>query len=73
MDRWNAVELLVVGVILFAYFVPVLSVPPPSVCIRYACPGEPIEPQYGSITYILSGHGGHYFGIPLSGYYSISW
>ena len=68
MDRWNALELLVFAVILFAYFVPIVTIPPPSNCVF--CP---LEPQYGSLTYALLGHGGHYVGIFMSGYYSISW
>jgi len=73
MDRWNALELLVLGVVLFAYFAPVVIIPPPAVCVRYGCPGAPPEPQYGSLTYVLLGHGGIYIGIPMSGYYSIRW
>ena len=68
MDRWNALELLILGVVLFLYFVPIVSIPPPSNCVN--CP---VEPQYGSLTYAPFGHGGHYVGIPMSGYYSISW
>jgi len=68
MDRWNALELLVLGVILFAYFVPIIGIPPPSNCVF--CP---VEPQYGSLTYVLLGHGGYYVGIPMSGFYSITW
>jgi hypothetical protein len=68
MNRWNALELLVLAVVLFAYFVPLVSIPPPSNCVF--CP---VEPQYGSITYVLLGHGGFYAGFPLSGLYSIRW
>jgi hypothetical protein len=68
MDRWNALELLIIGVVLFAYFVPVFGIPPPSNCVF--CPAEP---QYGSLTYVLLGHGGQYVGFPMSGYYSIRW
>jgi len=67
MDRWNALELLVLGLILFAYFVPIVDIYP-SRCVF--CPAEPL---YGSLTYALLGHGGFYVGIPLSGYYSIRW
>ena len=71
MDRWNALELFILGVILFAYFVPVLSIPPPSNCVfELACP---LRPQYGSLTYVLIGHGGSYFGTFPSGSYSIMW
>jgi len=68
MDRWNALELLVVGIVLFAYFVPVVNIPPPSSCAF--CPAES---QHGSLTYVLLGHGGFYVGIPMSGDYSIRW
>ena len=65
MDRWNALELLVLGVILFAYFVPVVSIPHPSNCVfELACP---LEPQYGSLTYVYFGHGATWVG----GIYSI--
>lgn len=67
MDRWNAVELLVLGVILFAYFAPVLSIPLPEVCLRYGCPGAPLEPQYGSLTYVYLAHGATW----VAGTYSI--
>jgi len=50
MDRWNALELLILAVILFAYFVPVVSIP-------LHCVHCPIEPQYGSLTYVYLGHG----------------
>jgi hypothetical protein len=53
MDRWNALELLILGVVLFAYFIPVASIPPPSDCV-FGCPAEP---QYGSLTYVYLGHG----------------
>jgi len=68
MDRWNALEILVLGVALFAYFVPVVSIH--FNCVNTLCP---LEPQYGSLTYILIGHGGLYVGIPMSGSYSIRW
>ena len=62
MDRWNALELLILGVVLFLYFVPIVSIPPPSNCVF--CP---IEPQYGSLTYIYLGHGATW----VAGIYSI--
>ena len=68
MDRWNVLQLLVLGAILFAYFVPFVSIPPPPNCVF--CP---VEPQYGSLTYVLLGHGGHYVGIAVSGDYSVKW
>jgi hypothetical protein len=61
MDRWNALELLVLGVILFAYFVPIVSIPLPSNCVF--CP----RPQYGSLTYVFLGHGATW----VAGIYSI--
>ncbi len=68
MNRWSALELLVPGVTLFAYFVPVLRISRPPNCVF--CP---IEPQFGSLTYALLGHGEYYVGIPMSGYYSVMW
>jgi len=62
MDRWNALELLVLGVILFVYFVPIVSILPPS--NRVLCP---IEPQYGSLTYANLGNGATW----VAGIYSI--
>ena len=64
MDRWNALELLILGVILFAYFVPVVSIPLPSNCVNTLCP---LEPQYGSLTYVYLGHGATW----VAGIYSI--
>jgi hypothetical protein len=58
MDGWNALEFLVLGVILLPYFVPVVNIPPPPNC-TFGCP---VEPEYGSFTYILPGHGGFYAG-----------
>jgi hypothetical protein len=62
MDRWNAAELLVVCVLLFAYFAPVIALAPPSNCV-FGC----IEPRYGSLTYVYLGHGATW----VAGIYSI--
>ena len=67
MDRWNALELLVFGVILSVYFVPIVSIPPRSNCVFCL-----VEPRCGSLTYVLLGHGGLNVGIPMSGYYSVT-
>jgi len=66
--RYLATALGLVALAAFAFFVPIVRIPPPSNCVF--CP---VEPQYGSLTYALLGHGGHYAGILMSGYYSISW
>jgi len=60
MDRWNAIELLILGVILFAYFVPVDSIP--LHCVHCLA-----GPQYGSLTFVYFGHGATW----VSGIYSV--
>jgi len=60
MDRWNAIEFLILGVILFAYFVPVVSIP-------LHCVHCLVGPQFGSLTYVYFGHGATW----VAGIYSI--
>jgi len=73
MDRLVAVELLVIGATLFAYFAPVVYSTPPyrncvfSPSVTSMCPN--MAPYYASVTYALLGHGASYLG----GYYSIRW
>ena len=64
MRRRNvAISLAVVGVVAFAFFVPIAYVPPHTPCYHGCSP----EGQYGSLTYVLLGHGGYY----TYGHYSI--
>ena len=73
MDKWNALELLILGVILFAYFAPVVYTTPSysncvfSPSVTSMCPNE--AAYYASLTYAALGHGATYLG----GFYSISW
>jgi len=57
------VLLVLVGIALFAFFVPIAYVPPHVPCYFGCSP----EGQYGSITYALLGHGGYY----AYGHYSV--
>ena len=58
---------LALGLPLFAFFVPVVYVPPHTQCY-FGCPPEG---QYGSLTYLLLGHGGYFAGMLPSGHYYV--
>lgn len=65
--RYPALALVLAAVLAFAFFVPIAAVPPHSPC-GYGCLSQV---QYGSLTYVLLGHGGYYNGLLPWGRYSI--
>jgi hypothetical protein len=67
MGRGYVVLGLVLGVALFAFFVPITYVPPHYPCVH----GCPPESQYGSLTYVILGHGGYSVGYFPFGRYSV--
>jgi len=73
LDRLTAVELLVIGAFVFAFFAPVVySTPTYGNCVfspsvTSMCPN--MAPSYASLTYAIMGHGAAYLG----GHYSVRW
>jgi len=67
MRRRFAILVLLIGVALFAFFVPIAYVPPHTACY-YGCP--PVG-QYGSLTYVIFGHGGYSVGYFPFGRYTV--
>jgi len=65
--RYLALALGVVAVVAFAFFIPIAYVPPHTPCY-FGCPPEG---QYGSLTYVLLGHGGYSVGHFPFGQYSV--
>ena len=65
--KYLALALGLVVVVAFAYFVPIAFVQPHSPC-GYGCFSQV---QYGSLTYLLLGHGGYYNGLLPWGHYSV--